>query len=174
MLRRLFNLFIFSSVYIALGAVLMVYQTVDLLHITGLASSYYYFVFFSTLCSYNFHWYLTPPSSEQQMRVEWTQQHRSLHLILFLVGTCGSTYFCLQLFDHIAWLAIGVILTFLYSAPKISFPPFTYLRKIAIGKTLFLSAVWMYVTSLLPLIISGTAVLKAEWLFCLSRFFLIY
>ena len=51
--------------------------------------------------------------------------------------------------------------------------PFHLLRKVAIGKTIYLSFVWMYVTSLLPILLDGR-ITVAGILFCCSRFFLIY
>jgi 4-hydroxybenzoate polyprenyltransferase len=66
------------------------------------------------------------------------------------------------------------MLTFLYSAPKLPYAPFAWLKKVAIGKTLFLSFVWTYVTTVSPIIISGQDWQPAFTLFILSRFFLIY
>ena len=62
----------------------------------------------------------------------------------------------------------------MYSAPKIPHPIFNGLKKIAIGKTLFLAIVWMHVTSSLPLLINGAEWKGSDVLFCLSRFFLLY
>lgn len=64
--------------------------------------------------------------------------------------------------------------TFLYSAPKIPYKYFALLSKIAIGKTLFLTFVWMYVTTALPALIAGGGWTTQLTLFCISRFFLIY
>src|SRR5437868_1609120 len=90
MLTRIFNFFIFSSIYIALCALLMVSQTNKLLHLDYNIQQYLLFVFFSTLCSYNFHWYLTPLTPTEKLRVTWTQQHKILHLLFFAVGLIGS------------------------------------------------------------------------------------
>lgn len=51
---------------------------------------------------------------------------------------------------------------------------FVGLRRIAVGKTIFLAFVWMYVTSLLPFLISGRAWQPAFTWFACSRFLLIY
>ena len=51
---------------------------------------------------------------------------------------------------------------------------FIGLRRIAIGKTIFLAFVWMYVTTILPLLIAGNPWQACfSWLAC-NRFFLIY
>jgi len=174
MLIRAFNFFIFSSIYIALCAMLMVTQTNKLLHLDYNFRQYLLFVFFSTLCSYNFHWYLTPLTPAEELRVRWTQQHKILHLLFFTAGLIGSCIYFFYFTGYFLWMSISVLLTFLYSAPKLPFRPFYLLRKIAIGKTIFLSFVWMYVTTFLPIIFSGKKWQANDILFCISRFFLIY
>ena len=174
MLIKTFNFFLFSSLFIALCAVLMVYQSNQLLHLRYDFLGCYLFVFFSTICSYNFHWYLTPETSTEEIRIRWTQQHKKLHLFLFIAGMFAAGIGALHFVKHWFWLGGAVVWTFLYSAPKISFYPFTLLRKIAVGKTIFLSFVWMYVTTFLPVIFSDTPWQLQNILFCASRFFLIY
>jgi 4-hydroxybenzoate polyprenyltransferase len=174
LLRKLFHLFVFSSVYIALCAVLMVYQTNQLLQLNYSIPPYLLFVFFSTICSYNFHWYLTSNVQTEAIRVKWTQRNKTLHLILFSIGFIGSVWYFFYFINHWFWLGGAVVLTYLYSAPKLTYRPFVYLRKIAIGKTIFLAFVWMYVTTFLPVIFSNKEWSIATTLFCINRFFLIY
>jgi len=71
-------------------------------------------------------------------------------------------------------LAFGAFITFLYSAPKLPLPFFKDLKKIAIGKTIFLAFVWMYVTTILPIFLAGKTWQTEYSLFAASRFFLIY
>jgi len=173
-LRKAFDLFLFSSFYISLCAVLMVYQTYHLLLNSSPFPPLLLFVFFSTVCSYNFHWYLTPGFVTTSRRVVWTQNHKTLHLLLYLAGLSGSVYCFFLLKDH--WLAIffAALVTFLYSAPKIPQTFFRDLKKIAVGKTLFLSLVWMYSTTILPVAVSGVPWKPAFTLFAISRFLLVY
>ncbi len=173
-IHRLSDFFLFSSLYIALCAVVMVHQTYQLLIHTRPSAGLSGFVFFATICSYNFHWYLSPYSVTSSQRIRWAQQHKGWHLLLYFIGLAGSVVFFFTISEHWLALAFGAFVTFLYSAPKLPHPFFKGLKKIAIGKTIFLSIVWMYVTTVLPVIISGK-----EWtidfiLFALSRFFLIY
>ena len=174
MITRLFNFFLFSSLFIALCAVLMVHQSNHLLKLEYNSRPLLLFVFFSTLCSYNLHWWLTPFSSSEKIRSQWTQEHRITHIILTVIGAAGSFWFFLPFIEHWIWIAPCAILTFLYSAPKLPFPVFRHLKKVAIGKTIFLSFVWMYVTTALPIFVSGKAWHEKELLFCCSRFLLIY
>lgn len=166
--------FIYSNLFIAVCAVLMVNQTSQLLlhslpgtHLTA-------FVFFATLCSYSFHWYLTSSSVLPSPRIVWLKKNHSVHLVLFLVGLAGSAVFFFYLRPIWPWLLVSAFVTFLYSAPKIPHRYFRALRKVAIGKTIFLAFVWMYVTTVLPIVESDATWSGDFFLFMISRFFLIY
>jgi 4-hydroxybenzoate polyprenyltransferase len=174
MLKKIFDYFLFTSLFIALCAMVMVLQTNQLLGLEYDYFAYLGFVFSSTICSYNFHWYLTPFAEGENYRAQWTRKHKALHITLFVVGMIGSAYFFFQLLYAWLWLFVPVILTFLYSAPKIPHKSFHLLRQVAIGKTIFLSFVWMYVTTLLPILLHEGPVGQSAILFCCSRFFLIY
>lgn len=173
-MKGAFRFFIYSNLFIAGCVVLMVYQTSLLLLHTR--PDYYFtgFVFFSTLCSYSFHWYLTTDSVIPSPRIEWLRRRRYIHTIFFFIGLAGAAFFFFYLAEYWPWLFIGAVATFLYSAPKIPHPYFRALRKIALGKTIFLAFVWMYVTTLLPVIIAEKTLDTVTLLFVISRFFFIY
>jgi 4-hydroxybenzoate polyprenyltransferase len=174
LLRRLFDFFLFSSLFIAACALLMVYQTAMLFHL-DLPLALYGFVFSGSVCSYNFHWYLTPPVPQNEsQRNRWNSANRSLHIILFGLGILGAAVCSFLLIEHWLWLGVTAFTTFLYSAPKIPYPPFNYLRKIAIGKTIFLSFAWAHVTALLPLVIRLPHYSNEGFLFVANRFLFIY
>ena len=174
MLRRVFDFFLFSSFYIAFCAVVMVLQTNHMLQLDYDRKQYLFFVFFSTICSYNFNWFLTPVSLAENARLSWTGRHRKWMITLIFLGGLSSAYFAFQFIDQWPWLGLAVLLTFLYSAPKIQHSAGKLLQKIAIGKTLFLTFVWTYVTTILPIIFgAGHWNISMFW-FILGRFFLIY
>jgi 4-hydroxybenzoate polyprenyltransferase len=172
--RKIFDFFIFSSLYIASCAILMIVQTNRLLLDTDPSGRLTGFVFFSTICSYNFHWYLTPRSVNPSRRLVWTQYHKALHFILYLAGGIGAIIYFFSLRSHWMALCFGAFVTFLYSAPKLPQPVFRSLKKIAIGKTFFLAFVWTYVTSILPILVAGVQWHASYSLFAVSRFCLIY
>ena len=174
MLKSVVNFFLFSSLYIALCAVVMVYQLHLLFPEVSIPASFYLFVFFSTVCSYNFHWWLTVHSATGSERLQWALKYKRLHLVLHFIGMAGAVIFFFMIRQHWAWIALGAFITFLYSAPKIPQRIFISLRRIAIGKTIFLAFVWMYITSILPLLVSGVAWQPAYSWLAISRFFLIY
>ncbi|MEP6749612.1 MAG: UbiA family prenyltransferase [Bacteroidota bacterium] len=95
-------------------------------------------------------------------------------MILYFIGLIGSAVCFFMLKQHWFWIALGAFVTFLYSAPKIPQKIFIGLRRIAIGKTIFLAFVWMYVTTLLPLLISDQVWQTNFTRLACSRFFLIY
>lgn len=174
MFRKIFDLFIFSSLYIALCAILMIWQTNRILIGSPFSGRLAAFVFFSTICSYNFHWWLTPGSAALSYRVRWTQRNKTLHFILYLAAAIGAMVYFFSLHRHWPALCLGAFLTFLYSAPKLPQPIFKGLKRIAVGKTLFLALVWTYVTTMLPVFIAHAPWTAACTLYALNRFFLIY
>jgi len=89
-------------------------------------------------------------------------------------SSIAAGIFSLSLIDHWFWLGISVLLTFLYSAPKLPFHFVDFFRKIAVGKTIFLALVWTYVTAILPILLSQEHWNSSHVLFCTGRFFLIY
>jgi 4-hydroxybenzoate polyprenyltransferase len=132
------------------------------------------FVFFSTICSYSFHGYLTDHSVIPSPRIAWIKRNRNVHLVSFFIGLAGSAILFFKLLPYWHWLIFSAFITFLYSAPKIPHPLFRALRKVALGKTIFLAGVWTIVTTLLPIIISGQSWRNDFTLFIIHRFFLVY
>lgn len=176
--RTLFSLlhfFLFTSLFIALVAIGMVYQTAYVFSLT-VPLSFYGFVFFGTLCSYNFHWLFTPAllPLKPSLKLSWHVQHRRLHAALAVISVIAAACFVLLLYQHWVWLLATAFLTFLYSAPKIPVAPFTGLRKIAYGKTVFLALAWMHITTQLPLLMVQTHWQLSHYLFAFHRFSLIY
>lgn len=173
--QQILHFFVFSNLFIACCAVIMVLQTYWLLPGTPPDLYFIAFVFFSTLASYSFHWYLTPADfPKHSIRLQWLHQHRNIHLALLILGIAGAAFFSLFLLNHWFWLLAAALITFLYSAPKIPHPWFRALRKIALGKTIFLAFVWMYITTLLPLQMNEQAWKFSYYIFAASRFFFIY
>jgi len=152
----------------------MVYQAYSLIIDKPVNSWFAAFVFFSTVCSYNFHWALTPNSLAPSQRLQWDEKHKSYHLLLSIAGLAGAAISFLFLKEHWLYIGVAAILTFLYSAPKISATPFQWLKKIAIGKTIFLAMTWTYVTAALPILIEGNIAPEKAIFFCVGQFFFIY
>jgi 4-hydroxybenzoate polyprenyltransferase len=71
-------------------------------------------------------------------------------------------------------IAIAMGAAFLYTAPKFHFRPLAWLSRIQVAKTLFLAFTWMYVTTLLPMLVDEIPLKAPQLLFCASRLFFIY
>src|SRR5215213_4351717 len=152
----------------------MVYQVSILFHVP-ISFELAGFVFCGSVCSYNFHWYLTPPHLDKPtQKLSWSISNKKIHLVLFIAGLVGAAIFSLLLIEHWFWLGITAFLTFLYSAPKIPMPFFSILKKIAIGKTIFLAFAWAHVTALLPLVIQLDSLNSEHVWYVVNRFFFIY
>jgi 4-hydroxybenzoate polyprenyltransferase len=172
--KKILDFFLFTSLFVSCCAVIMVYQTYTLIIGNPVNPYFAAFVFFSTVCSYNFHWALTPHSIAPSQRLQWDEKHKSYHLLLSIAGLAGAAISFFFIKEHWFYIGIAAILTFLYSAPKISFPPFQWLKKIAIGKTIFLAMTWTYVTGVLPILIEENIATEKAIFFCAGQFFFIY
>jgi 4-hydroxybenzoate polyprenyltransferase len=173
-MRSVFRFFIYSNLFIATCAVLMVNQTCRLLLQAAPDNHFLGFVFSSTICSYSFHWYLTTLPGKSSSRIEWLKEYRIFHLVLFFAGLIASGYFFYFFIGSWYWIFLSVLFTFLYSAPKIPHRLFRVLLHVAIGKTIFLAFVWTYVTSVLPFLLANGEWSMQPILFFISRFFFIY
>ena len=85
---KVFDYFIFSSLFIALCAVLMVYQADQLFDLHYENRDFMAFVFFSTVCSYNFHWYFTPDVISENKIIEDFKDKRFFHFVIRLQSAC--------------------------------------------------------------------------------------
>lgn len=169
--KKIFRLIIFSNLFIALCAAIMVYQANYYFpfHVTFFQLQL--FLFFATLTSYSFHWYLTQTQqSNTAIRMVWLLQNRKIHLYLFYIGFIVSATLLFSFVKYWLWFLPAVLLTFLYSAPKLPLPFFKLMGKYIVAKTLLLSTVWAYVTTVLPFIIYGGKWQLVYTLFCLYRF----
>lgn len=153
----------------------MAYQTQHLFEL-AVPTDLLFFVGAGTVCSYNFHWALASPGVDQKISPKnaWSLRNRRLHLALSLISLVIALLFFYRLREHFIWLAIAVVVTFLYSAPKIPFHQTAWLRHVAYGKTIFLALAWTYITTLLPLLIDAATLETEHFLYCTNRFFLIY
>lgn len=172
--RQSLDFFVYSNLFMAVIAVLLTEQSFFFLTRHPLSPSLVGFVFSATLCSYSFHWWLTTPGETTSPRLVWLEKNRMVHLVFFLLSLATSLYYFIPLREQALWIGLAFIATFLYTAPKIPYPFLRVLRKAAIGKTIFLAAVWTWVTTVLPVKVSGEAWTRETTLFFISRYFFIY
>jgi 4-hydroxybenzoate polyprenyltransferase len=164
------------SIFIACCAVGLCFQTNILLHMPH-NKTLYGFIFFSTLCSYNFYWLLSKfYFSNKKINMLFIKKEFSFFLI-FIAAAIGTCYFALQLPWLLPFIALGLIFTLLYSLPLW---PFSFTKKLqhaGFFKTILLSLTWAYVTTLLPVLdvydVNFTLTLYVLLLFVTRFFFML-
>lgn len=138
------------SIFVAFCAVGLSYQTVLLLHLS--ASIYLYgFIFFATICSYNFYWLLSKYSLRKDISMKVFFKKEANEIVLLILAIAGSAFCFFQVQLSPVIILTAIVLTGLYAMPllPISFLKFT--RKAGVLKTTLLAFTWSYVTVMIPL-----------------------
>src|ERR1041384_4358877 len=167
-LNYLFNYFVFGNFFIAVCAVVMFIHT-KLIFSLRIENAFLPFIFFSTLCSYSLHWYLTTHINAVSLRLKWSASHRTFLIVLFLISTICSVIFFLRVIPYYKVLIPLAFVTFMYTAPKIPLHPFILLRRIAVMKTTYLTLVWVFITAVLPVLLSDSLWSYSNTLFAINR-----
>jgi 4-hydroxybenzoate polyprenyltransferase len=169
---RLLYFFLSHSIFIAFCAVGLSYQTMFLLHIEA-NFNVLGFIFFSTLCSYNFYWLLSNFYFSKKSSFFLFLKNKISFISIFLIGSFGVMYFMLHLKNTLPYILVAVLLTLLYTLPLWPFNSFKRLQKVGFFKTILLSFTWTYVTTILPAInLLYTHTLAITVLFTLHFFFM--
>lgn len=137
-----------NSIFIAVCAVALCFQTAILLHIS-LPGYLYIFIFFSTLCSYNFYWLLSAFSFSGQPLWHVIKRYSS-NAVFFALGFLGVLFSLPHIQKLIPVICIGVLLTILYTAPLLPFKIFRIARRAGLFKTFLLALTWAFVTVFIP------------------------
>lgn len=127
------------------------------------------FVFFATLCSYNFHYIMAGAFQRQKISLQLIYSRYSGVLVL-LAGVTGVLFFFSGAHILPGNVAIAFLLTFLYSVPLFPFKVLAFTRKAGIVKTLLLAFTWMFVTAYLPLAQYGVEFTNPGLLLMAKRF----
>lgn len=128
------------------------------------------FIFFSTLCGYNFYWLMSKfYFSDRRLNSIFFKRHWSFFLLFGLSGA-GILFFLLRLWFLLPYICIGGLLTLLYSLPLWPFGFSKYLQRAGFFKTTLLSLTWAYVTVVLPAVsVPFIKLMPVAILFC-ARF----
>lgn len=158
------------SLFIALCAVAMAFQTVLLLHLQ--ADIFLYgFIFFATMCSYNFYWLLSKYSLAGNFSLAFFLRTEMMEILLLVFAAAGM-FFCFfysSLQVNNVWPAI--FFTILYALPLLPFRFLRFTRKAGVLKTTLLAFTWTYVTAFIPMQKALLLLNNAE-LFIITRRFL--
>jgi hypothetical protein len=139
-----------------------------------------FFVFFATLSSYSLHWYFTEFSenldhtAQYEFRQHFNLKYKKLLLFLLVVSSVVCLYLLWLNKNWIPYIFPAIIATLFYTAPKL---PIKILKKLegkALIKTLHLSTVWIYITGVLPILLSGTSLDMEMILYLSGNYIFIY
>ncbi len=146
---RFLHFILSHSIFIACCAVGLCYETNLLLHIRT-DNNLLAFIFFSTLCSYNYYWLLSKFYFVKNPTLSSFIKKNYSFIIMFAFAALGTLYFLFLLKSILLFVVVGVLLTLLYSMPLWPFSFTKALQKIGLFKTILLASTWAYVTTILP------------------------
>lgn len=158
------------SIFIAVCATALTFQTALLLK-CSISLYVYGFVFFATLCSYNFYWVLSKLSFASKENIQGIIKSQAVSYLLLFISSVGFLYCFLQSSIPLHVVITAISLTMLYAIPllPVSFLKFT--RRAGVLKTILLAFTWAYVTVIIPLQ-KEYGLLNSADLFIISRRFL--
>lgn len=136
------------SIFIAVCAVGLSFQTALLLHI-NLTVHLYSFIFFSTLSSYNFYWLLSAYAFSGQSVRTVVKRYFS-NVIIFAIAIAGLMISLPYITSLLPVIGVGLILTLLYTIPLLPFKIFHITRRAGLLKTFLLALTWTFVTVYIP------------------------
>ncbi len=140
------------SIFIALCALGLCYQTALLLH-TKNDFNLYGFVFFSTICSYNFYWLLSKFYFTDKSAIPSFITKQFSFIVLFITSLFATFYFLYRVSYLLPYVLLGMVFTLLYSLPLWPFNFAKKLQRIGFFKTVLLAFTWAYITTILPSVI---------------------
>lgn len=158
------------SIFIAVCAVALTFQTVLLLKL-DINRFVYGFIFFATLCSYNFYWILSKMSFASKNNIPVVLKKEMSNYLLLFVSAIGLLYCFFKSTIPFHFVITAVLLTILYAVPLLPIPALKFTRKAGVLKTVLLAFTWTYVTVVLPLQKDYMLLNNAD-LFIISRRFL--
>lgn len=145
---RWLHFIVSHSIFIAICAVALCFQTALLLRIS-LPAYLYAFIFFSTICSYNFYWLLSGYNFANQSLQSFFKQHLS-NIIVFAIAGVGLFFSVFNIQELLPVISIGLLFTLLYAVPLLPFKFLHFTRKAGLLKTILLAFTWAFVTVFIP------------------------
>ena len=138
------------SIFVAVCAVALTFQTALLLQFS-IDLFVYGFIFFATLCSYNFYWLLSKLSFASQKNIPGLLKKETTGFLLLIISSIGLLYCFLRTAIPLHFVITAVLLTILYAIPLLPVSFLRFTRKAGVLKTVLLAFTWAYVTVIIPL-----------------------
>ena len=158
------------SIFIAVCAAALTFQTALLLKV-DINLFVYGFIFFATLCSYNFYWIVSKASFTKAVDIQSFLTKEKTGLLILSIAAVGVLGCLIKSPLRVEFIFTSLLLTCLYALPLFPFKPFYLMRKAGVLKTFLLAFTWAYVTVFIPLQKSYLLLSHAE-LFVFTRRFL--
>jgi 4-hydroxybenzoate polyprenyltransferase len=136
------------SIFISICAVALCFQT-SIFFQTEFTGWFYIFIFFSTLCSYNFYWLLSGFSFTYKKATPFLKKQYS-NLIVFVLSLIGTAISVMHVLPLLPFITLAALLTILYSLPLLPVKIFQAARKAGVFKTILLAFTWTFITVLIP------------------------
>jgi hypothetical protein len=165
-----FHFILSHSIFIAICAAALVFQTTQLLHLDT-SLFVYGFVFFATICSYNFYWILSKSSFAGKISIPGIIKKEPTNILLLVIAAGGMLYCHFHSGLSPSFVVTAFLLTVLYCIPLLPFSFLQFTRKAGVLKTILLAFTWAYVTAFIPIQKSYLLLDNAD-LFILTRRFL--
>lgn len=174
-IRKLSNLILYSSLWIATCAAALVTFTYDVTG-SGLGlDAYVGFVFCGTLVIYAVHRLSgieRVKAYEYLGRFAVIREYRRHIVIYGVIGTAGAMYFQFHLPMHLIWwLILPGVISFMYVVPLKKIKRW---RDYPLVKIFLISAVWSALTGLIPFVHTGRAEVLSGTLLFFERAFFIF
>lgn len=168
-MKRLFHFILSHSIFIAICALALSLQTLQLLSrpVNGYLLA---FIFFAALAGYNAYWLVSKYFfNRHPSLISLLQKNRSSFFVL-LAALTGIVFCMPGLHLVMCNIIITFILLVLYAMPVMPFKKLHFTRKAGYLKTLLLAFAWTMVTILIPLQNSILQMGDAELLLFINRF----
>ncbi len=169
-MRRLFHFILSHSIFIAICAAALSFQTGQLI---GIAVDGFLlgFIFFAVLVGYNGYWLVSRYSFSGTHTIH-TLIEAGRYSFILLVLAFGGMLFC---FTQLEWvfsnLVLSGILFALYLLPILPFKELEWIRRIGFMKTVLLAFTWAILTTLVPLQVPIWSMGSLASLIFIGRFF---
>jgi 4-hydroxybenzoate polyprenyltransferase len=138
------------SIFISICAVALAFQTTQLLRLNN-NLFVYGFIFFATICSYNFYWILSKISFNKKSSVTGVLKNETTEIYLLIISAIGVAFCFLMSAIPFTFVMTAILLTGIYSLPLLPFSFLQFTRRAGVLKTIILAITWAYVTAFLPL-----------------------
>lgn len=153
LLKKISDLILFGSIFIALCAVALCIETNILLHVRLNTFSFYSFVFGATLLQYNLHYLIKPSAVNSSGRYVWSSDKRNIHFLLVVAGIiCILLSFMHFRLHHFIMVGILALVALVYSFPLIPVGKGKRLKDFGFAKIITLAMMWTFVTVWFPVV----------------------